>query len=249
MDDYLKSLPSHRSKRQASEKLCIEKPGKRYTFIAFCITTYFYSLCAGTRINVFWPNIGKQGSWFMATVKNLTEKGTFCVYDDGARHYHDLYEEKYVVLTQTEEPKSGHKKQKAYTFDTEALEREMKCAICLDYMREPMTLNECSHSYCKTCLVTHLAGSKNCPLCPWVHVNSKRDAWYNQPLKKLIDIYNRKDETKSDVTTSSNFDYLKKESDVTVVKTQKRRFRCSMCTGWKSAPAQKCSFPCTGGDM
>jgi len=30
--DYLKSLPSHRSKRQASEKLCIEMPGKQYTF-------------------------------------------------------------------------------------------------------------------------------------------------------------------------------------------------------------------------
>ena len=186
----------------------------------------------------------------MATVKNLTERGTYCVYDDGARHYHDLYEEKYVVLTKTEaeEPKSGHKKQKASSFDTDAFEREMKCAICLDFMSEPMTLKECSHSYCKTCLVTHLAGSKNCPLCPWVHVNSKRDAWHNKPLEKLIDIYNGKDKTKSHVTTtSSDVDYPK---DVTVVKIAKKRsFRCSVCNGWKSAPAQKCSFPCTEGDM
>ena len=101
------------------------------------------------------------------------------------------------------------------------------------------------------CLVTHLAVSKTCPLCPWVHVNSKRDAWYNRPIEKIINIYNCKDdETKSEVTrTSADLAYLKKP-DTTVAKTKKRNFfRCSICEGWKSAPAQKCSFPCTEGAM
>ena len=84
----------------------------------------------------------------------MTERGTYCVYDDGTRHYHDLYEEKYVVLTGADvdihKPDGRHKKQRTCPFDNDALEREMKCAICLEYMSEPMTLNECSHSYCKT---------------------------------------------------------------------------------------------------
>lgn len=109
--------------------------------------------CTGTRINVFWPNVGKNGSWFMATVRNMTEKGTYCVYDHGRKYYHDLYEEKYVVMTGTDGTKEDipkqlkQKKQRAYAFDKDAIEREMKCAICLDYISEPMTIKECSHSY------------------------------------------------------------------------------------------------------
>lgn len=200
-------------------------------------------LCTGTRINVFWPNVGKNGAWFMATVRNMTERGTYCVYDDGNRHYHDLYEEKYVVLTGAEakqDKPTQPKKQKTHTFDKDAIEREMQCAICLDFMSEPMTLKECSHSYCKTCLVTHLAVSKICPLCPWVHVNSKRDAWHNIPLEKMINIYKCNPDTKSDAAT------IVSDKPDTPTKT-KRNFRCSVCKGLKLAPAQKCSFPCTEG--
>ena len=178
----------------------------------------------------------------MATVRNMTDKGTYCVYDDGGRYYHDLYEEQYVVLAEAEdEPnqsKQKQKKQKAYTFDKTALEDVMKCAICLEYMVQPMTLNECAHSYCKICLVTHLSVSKTCPLC-MVHVNSKRDAWHNKPLEKLIDIYNSKKDTAPDVNPAELL-----LPNVPVVK-KKRIFRCSVCKGWKPAPAQKCSFPCS----
>lgn len=184
----------------------------------------------------------------MATVRKMTERGTYCVYDDGVRHYHDLYEEKYVVLTGAEQEPKSHKKQKTYSYDKSALEGEMKCAICLDYLSEPMTLKECGHSYCKPCLVTHLTVSKKCPLCPWVHVNSKRDAWYNKPLERIIDIYNCKDEMKSAVTTTSSDVVYSKKSDTTLPK-KKRNFCCSICKGWKVAPAQKCSFPCTEGVM
>lgn len=202
-------------------------------------------LCTGTRINVFWPNVGKSGAWFMATVRNTTERGTYCVYDDGDKHYHDLYEEKYVVLTMAEakhkQNKLTKKQKMTHTFDKDALEREMQCAICLDFMSEPMTLKECSHSYCKTCLVTHLAVSKKCPLCPWVHVNSKRDAWHNIPLKKTINIYKCNDDD-SGISAETSVS----EKPDTPTKT-KRNFRCSICKGFKVASAQKCSFPCTEG--
>ena len=41
----------------------------------------------------------------MAIVRNMTERGTYCVYDHGRKHYHDLYEEKYVVMARTDETK------------------------------------------------------------------------------------------------------------------------------------------------
>jgi hypothetical protein len=134
---------------------------------------------------------------------------------------------------------------KPYAFDKDAIKREMKCAICLDYMSEPMTIKECSHSYCKACLVTHLAVSKICPLCPWVHVNSKRDAWHNIPLEKIINVYKGEEtKSKSDDTTTRVT-----KSDTIVATKKKRDYRCSVCQGLKSAPAQKCSFPCTEGAL
>lgn len=138
-----------------------------------------------------------------------------------------------------EQPKQ--KKQRAYAFEKDAIDREMKCAICLDYMSEPMTIKGCSHSYCKACLVTHLAVSKICPLCPWVHVNSKRDAWHNIPLEKIINVY------KGEETKSKSEDTTRVTKSDTIVATKKKRdYRCSVCQGLKSAAAQKCSFPCTG---
>jgi len=172
----------------------------------------------------------------------MSAKGTYCVYDDGEKRYHDLLEEEYVVISKQADAGNMFKTKKQKTkasFEEEAVRHEIKCPICLDYLTEPMTLQGCSHTYCKTCLSSHLALTKNCPLC-LVHVASKRDAWHNLPLEKIINIYRNDDQAKQ--TKEAALGLLGMQESK--VSQQSRMYKCSKCMGWKSASAQKCSNPC-----
>ena len=39
------------------------------------------------------------------------------------------------------------------------------CKLCKGYFIDPVTIVECLHSFCKTCIVRHVARSKQCPIC------------------------------------------------------------------------------------
>merc|ERR1712012_795945 len=39
------------------------------------------------------------------------------------------------------------------------------CVLCRGYFIDPVTIVECLHSFCKTCIVEHIKQHKNCPVC------------------------------------------------------------------------------------
>jgi len=39
------------------------------------------------------------------------------------------------------------------------------CVLCRGYFIDPVTIVECLHSFCKTCIVEHIKGNKHCPIC------------------------------------------------------------------------------------
>jgi len=51
------------------------------------------------------------------------------------------------------------------TFQTKLLNEFFKCGICEGYFRNPYTIVECLHTFCKSCLVQHLEEKNTCPSC------------------------------------------------------------------------------------
>lgn len=42
---------------------------------------------------------------------------------------------------------------------------ELKCPVCLDFVRDPVITSECGHTFCRMCLATSMATSSACPSC------------------------------------------------------------------------------------
>ena len=55
------------------------------------------------------------------------------------------------------------------TFQTSLVNRFLSCPLCHGYLREPYTITECIHSFCKVCIFQHYVGSAttshSCPVC------------------------------------------------------------------------------------
>lgn len=55
------------------------------------------------------------------------------------------------------------------TFQTTLVNKVLTCPLCHGYLREPFTITECIHSFCKVCIFRHFAGtsmpSHQCPVC------------------------------------------------------------------------------------
>jgi len=49
--------------------------------------------------------------------------------------------------------------------DVTELNPHIACAICSGYLIDPVTVVECLHSFCKSCIVKHVDASKFCPVC------------------------------------------------------------------------------------
>ncbi|MEE6471923.1 hypothetical protein FKM82_009410 [Ascaphus truei] len=71
------------------------------------------------------------------------------------------------------------------------MQEELTCAICLDYFKEPVSI-ECGHSFCQTCISRTWRGLRNhfpCPQCrntsKWMFLRS------NRVLENMVDISNR----------------------------------------------------------
>lgn len=47
----------------------------------------------------------------------------------------------------------------------ERLEAEMMCAICLEVVRDPATIVDCQHTFCRGCLHNPIKEIKQCPTC------------------------------------------------------------------------------------
>lgn len=55
------------------------------------------------------------------------------------------------------------------TFQTSLVNRFLSCPLCHGYLREPYTITECIHSFCKVCIYMHYSStassSHSCPVC------------------------------------------------------------------------------------
>ena len=52
------------------------------------------------------------------------------------------------------------------TFQAEKVNPHLVCKLCTGYFREPFTIVECMHKFCKSCIVVALeSGIRNCPTC------------------------------------------------------------------------------------
>ncbi|XP_071834322.1 E3 ubiquitin-protein ligase RNF8-like isoform X3 [Apostichopus japonicus] len=63
-----------------------------------------------------------------------------------------------------EEMKIAKAKQEAFDNITHVLESELQCSICAELFIQATTLN-CSHSFCKYCIMLWMARKKECPVC------------------------------------------------------------------------------------
>jgi hypothetical protein len=45
------------------------------------------------------------------------------------------------------------------------LNETLKCQICEGYLVSPTVINECQHTFCKTCILAHYEDELDCPQC------------------------------------------------------------------------------------
>ncbi|KFV10138.1 E3 ubiquitin-protein ligase TRIM39, partial [Tauraco erythrolophus] len=73
----------------------------------------------------------------------------------------------------------------------ESLQKEASCSICLDYFRDPVSIN-CGHSFCRDC-ITRCSGKSDrrfsCPQCRGIA--QKRKFRPNRELRNLAEIAKR----------------------------------------------------------
>lgn len=68
------------------------------------------------------------------------------------------------------------------------LQAEVNCPICLDYLRDPVTI-ECGHNFCRSCIQKSWADLRDrfpCPVCR--HPCQERHLRSNTQLRRMIDI-------------------------------------------------------------
>ena len=184
------------------------------------------SACAivprGTLVNVRW----KEG-WYVGRVQNHTLRGTHVRYTDGQSKYHVFLEEEYTVLaTPIEVHDETRARQELHKVGKEVL----KCCICLDVCRNPVTA-ACMHSFCEECVLP-LFKTKECPFrCADVRINSMRDLRPNPTLRALCEVL---------VPRGSRAAECAPKSPI-VKRTTANSFVCRRCRRSKRYAAEPCS--------
>jgi hypothetical protein len=70
----------------------------------------------------------------------------------------------------------------------DAIDDELKCAICQQPFREPVSSTRCHHTFCRECIIAGINREKRCPLC-----RIYSDHAYYQPVRShpLLNQLNR----------------------------------------------------------
>ncbi|KAL8213199.1 UNVERIFIED_CONTAM: hypothetical protein K2H54_061249, partial [Gekko kuhli] len=69
------------------------------------------------------------------------------------------------------------------------LRAEASCPICLDYFRDPVSIMECGHNFCRGCLTRSWGGSGDKPSCPQCRRKAqKRKLRPNRQLANFVEI-------------------------------------------------------------
>ncbi|XP_032998316.1 zinc finger protein RFP-like [Lacerta agilis] len=69
------------------------------------------------------------------------------------------------------------------------LSDEAACSICLDYFRDPVTIPECGHNYCRSCLIQCWRESEAEASCPQCRTRvQRRSLISNRQLANMVEI-------------------------------------------------------------
>ncbi|XP_032997951.1 zinc finger protein RFP-like [Lacerta agilis] len=69
------------------------------------------------------------------------------------------------------------------------LRDEATCSICLDYFKDPVTIPECGHNYCRSCLIQCWGGSGTGASCPQCRKTVRRKSLIrNRQLANMVEI-------------------------------------------------------------
>jgi len=125
--------------------------------------------------------IGCVGFEFANPSPQLFEEDKEEYKEEQKEEYKEEDKEEYKGYKQKEEQKEEHK------------EEENSCAICLEQQAREQTKNlattPCGHTFCLTCLLSHLKHNNTCPLCRApIEENSKKPAahiTYNEGVMLL----------------------------------------------------------------
>mmetsp|Transcript_12414 Transcript_12414/g.22601 ORF Transcript_12414/g.22601 Transcript_12414/m.22601 type:complete len:259 (-) Transcript_12414:44-820(-) len=77
------------------------------------------------------------------------------------------------------------------TFVTTSINKYLCCSLCNGYFRNPYTITECLHTFCKACLLKDFrrqgSGDKNCPKCQTqVQIQNETAMMADRSLQELI---------------------------------------------------------------
>ncbi|CAM5097461.1 unnamed protein product [Natator depressus] len=73
----------------------------------------------------------------------------------------------------------------------ESLQEEATCPVCLEYFREPVTL-ECGHNFCRACIAQCWVGSDTAASCPQCRETvQQRNLRPNRQLANVVEIAKR----------------------------------------------------------
>ncbi|XP_067321476.1 zinc finger protein RFP-like isoform X2 [Anolis sagrei] len=74
-------------------------------------------------------------------------------------------------------------------FAFQDLAQEATCPICLEYFKDPVTIAECGHNYCRACLAMCWGESAEVGLCPECRETGRRKNLIpNRPLSNIVKI-------------------------------------------------------------
>jgi polycomb group RING finger protein 3 len=74
-------------------------------------------------------------------------------------------------------------------FNLKPIESHLTCSLCQGYLKEALTISECLHSFCKSCLYIYFSqGKTRCPQCSCVlGPDPYVTAIYDPTLQELVD--------------------------------------------------------------
>ncbi|KAK6334097.1 hypothetical protein TWF696_002599 [Orbilia brochopaga] len=67
----------------------------------------------------------------------------------------------------------------------EKLERELTCSICCELFKDPVTLLDCLHNFCGSCVVPWTKNNESCPTCR-SNIRGCADAFALKPLIEML---------------------------------------------------------------
>jgi hypothetical protein len=75
------------------------------------------------------------------------------------------------------------------TYSLSAVHEQFICTLCSGYFKEPYTITECLHTFCKSCLFYSAAcGCLECPECHSFVSDPMKSATLDNTLQELVDI-------------------------------------------------------------